>query len=263
MSLSSEDLQGLAAALNKLATAGTSNSTESTTAAASLKLPPFWKHEPTLWFAQIESLFSTKNITQDKTKYDYVISSLDSTTALEIKPTILKPPAENKYDGIKKALIAAYDRTQEAKDAELLSITDIGDRSPTSYLRHLLSLNSSGETLIRALFLSHLPPNVRVIVQAQGHSDIEELAKAAERAVNARDASRQPPSASAVQTKRGPNKRRENNNSKERSGNYICYYHRKFGKNATKCQPDCIFGDKTASKAANQIDAGNDETDCL
>ena len=268
MSLSQEDLKNLAKALAAVSAPAASASATSTTAAASLKLPPFWKDEPTLWFTQIESMFGTKGITQDQTKYDYVVSSLDNATAMEVKSTMLKPPNEGKYENIKTELIAAFDRTQEAKDAELLSITSIGDRLPTSHLRHLHSLNSSGETLLRALFLSHLPSEVRVIVQAQGHKDIQEMAKAADRAVQARDSSRQNNlSASAVHAKRGKKRSDKNDdNNKDRSNEnstFICYFHRKFGKRANRCQPNCIFGDKPTTTAANQVEAGNDSTDCL
>ena len=265
------DIKALAQALATVTAAPASSTPAATgtTAAASLKLPPFWKDEPSLWFTQIESMFSTKGISQDQTKYDYVVSSLDSTTATEIKATMLNPPNEDKYGNIKTVLIAAYDRTQEAKDAELLAINSTGDRLPTSHLRFLQSLNSSGETIFRALFLSHLPTEVRVIVQAQGHKDIQELAKAADRAVQARDSSRQTTlSTAAVNTKRSApgRKRQGGDQAKERSNeNFICYFHRKFGKRANRCQPHCIFGDDkpTAAAATNQVESGNDNTDCL
>lgn len=265
MPLTTDDLKEIAAALREVSSSSTS-SAMSSTSAVSIKLPPFWQDEPTLWFSQVESMFSTKGITQDKTKYDYIVSALDNKAALEIKPTIVKPPTEKMYDTIKSVLIAAFDKPQEAKDAELLSLTDIGDRTPSSHYRYLQALNSDGTTLLRALFLSHLPADVRTIVQAQGITDNLELAKAADRAMQARDSSRHPPSAAAVRTRQQRNQRSNrssSNRDREGTSEYTCYFHKRFGKSARRCQPDCRFNEQFNTTAANLVSeqAGNDQTD--
>ena len=259
MPLSAEDVKDLADALSKVtATKATSTSTSS---AVSVKLPPFWKDEPKLWFAQVESMFSTKGITQDRTKYDYVVSALDNSTALEVKATITKPPQADLYNNLKTVLEEAFDKPQAARDAELLSITDMGDRTPSSHLRYLESLNSDGATLLQALFLSHMSADIRAIVTAQGLTDIKEMAKAADRAVQAKDAGNSHPTAAAVRHRPQRNSR-DRNTSRDKPGknNYICYYHRKFGKQANRCHPECIFNDQPTT--TNQIDLqGNETTD--
>ena len=275
MPLTTEDLQGLAEALKSISTASsdTKASTTSTTAAVAVKLPTFWQDEPTIWFTQAESMFATKGITADKTMYDYVVAALDNKAALEIKSTLVSPPKTDMYKAIKGALIDAFDKTQEAKDAELLSLTDIGDRLPSSHYRYLKSLNSDGKTLLRALFLSHLPADVRTIVQAQGITDNEQLAKAADRAIQARESSRQPLSATAIRTRkrdqRGARSTRDRENtstrSTDREGAYTCYYHKRFGKDARRCQPDCKYASQFNAAAANLVldGAGNEQTDRL
>lgn len=261
MSLKAEDVQCLADALSLLKP----TTSTASVAATSVKLPTFWKQEPVLWFAQVEALFSSKGITQDQTKYDYVVAALDSSTILEIKPTIVSPPTKDRYSSLKTALKDAFDRPQCAKDAELLSITEIGDRTPTSHLRYLRSLNSDGSTLLQACFLSHLPADIRAIVTAQGLADVDQMAKAADRALQARDAAQPTPTASAIRHRgQRTNTRRDSRADKtersdRRERNFICFYHRRFGKQANRCQPDCIFADQPA---AHQIDAsGNDDTD--
>ena len=265
MSLTADDLAGLAAALQKLTTGSAptvSQTSTSSTAAVALKLPPFWRDEPTIWFEQIEASFTTKGITTDQTKRDYVVAALDNETAREVKQAITKPPATGKYDSLKSALINAFDRSQEQKDAELLSLTDIGDRRPSAHLRHLRNLNSDGTSLLRAVFLSHLPTDIRTVVQAQGVKDLDQLAEAADRAIDARDS--RPATTAAVHTRwhkgKNNNSRRDRDNTQGRDRpqeHFLCHFHKRFGKQARRCAPGCLMNTETTS--ANTIEMPGNE----
>ena len=251
MSLTSADIAGLAAAIQKLS-AGTT--TTQSTSAVALKLPTFWRDEPTIWFEQVEASFTTKGIVADQTKRDYVLAALDNDTAREVKQAIVSSPATGKYDALKTALINAFDRTQEQKDAELLALTDIGDKRPTAHLRYLRNLNSDGTSLLRAVFLSHLPTDIRTVIQAQGIKDLDQLAEAADRALDAKDA--RPAGASAVQTRgkgrRTNGSRRDGNTQQDRQqdrqqdgerqrDHHLCHFHKRFGRAARRCTPGCIM----------------------
>ena len=121
----------------------------------SVKLPEFWSKSPEVWFARVEAQFGTKGISQDQTKYDYVVSALDINTADEIQSVLINPPSTNKYDCLKQALIKTFGKTQAQKDAELLNLNGLGDKRPTALMRKIKALNDDPKTLKRALIISH------------------------------------------------------------------------------------------------------------
>jgi hypothetical protein len=57
-----------------------------------IRLPPFWPEKPAVWFAQLEGQFALSNITQDATKFYYVISHLDKKYAAEVEDVTTNPP---------------------------------------------------------------------------------------------------------------------------------------------------------------------------
>ena len=96
------------------------------------------------------------------------------------------PPDNDKYGTVKSALLAAFSKTQAQKDSELLSITGLRDMKPTALLRLLQSLNSDPTMLFRAHFLALLPSEVRSVLAGQEIPDISDLAKAADRIMEAK-----------------------------------------------------------------------------
>lgn len=58
-----------------------------------VRLPVFWPEEPELWFAQLEGQFTICGITDDDTRYAYVLSRIEPQQAREIRDVIKKPPS--------------------------------------------------------------------------------------------------------------------------------------------------------------------------
>ncbi|XP_011171157.1 uncharacterized protein LOC105203924 [Solenopsis invicta] len=148
-----------------------------------LKIPPFWADEPELWFAQLEGQFMLGGITQDSTKYAYVLSHIETKHAKEIKDLITKPPAENKYENLKKALIQRLSISQEQQIRQLLEHEEVGDRRPSQFLRHLQALANSAipDQLLRTLWMGRLPSQLQAILATRTADDLEAVTEQADR----------------------------------------------------------------------------------
>ncbi|GFO33314.1 hypothetical protein PoB_005981900 [Plakobranchus ocellatus] len=94
----------------------------------SIKLLEFWSSSPEVWFARVEAQFDTKNITQDQTRYVYVVSALGVRTAEEVQDVLVNPPDADIYATLNNALIKAFGKSQAQRDNELLNLNGLGDK---------------------------------------------------------------------------------------------------------------------------------------
>ena len=76
--------------------------------AIALKLPTFWTTQPEVWFAQVEAQFALNGITTDKTKYFYVLASLDQEMATRLLDLISSSAYDSKYVTLKDWLISTF-----------------------------------------------------------------------------------------------------------------------------------------------------------
>ena len=126
--------------------------------------------------------FSTRNITSQITKFDHVVVFLTPEVAIEVRDTILKPPATNPYNSLKIQLIARTTTSEQCRLQQLSNTEELGDRKLSQLLRRMQQLLGDKAAMadtafLRELFLQRLPPNVRmVLVSAEGSQSLEELA---------------------------------------------------------------------------------------
>ena len=236
-----EDLQNLAQIMVELQKPG-AESQNAAVQAVALKLPAFWRNDPEVWFQQIESQFNLRKITEDRTMFDYVVGSLDNQTAAEVRTIIMDPPNGGKFEAIKQALIEAFGVTQAKKDALLLTLPDgLGDRDPTSFLRYIRGLNSNQETLLRAIFMSHLPTSVRQVL-ATSNKDLEAMAQDAKKIM---EAGQSPAAFQVASAHHKPTASGGGNND-------LCYFHYRFGEDSRSCKRGgCKMQHKVPKKSEN------------
>ena len=163
----------------------TPDSSETPLASVSLKLPPFWPRDPTLWFCQVEAQFTTRGIKTQQTKYAYVVSSLQSEIAAEVRELLLTPPQDNPYDTIKKELIRRTSESEQKRLHKLLTAEELGDRKPSQLLRRMRQLlgdRTLEVSILRQLFLQRLPVNAQLVLASTSESvDIDQLASIADK----------------------------------------------------------------------------------
>lgn len=147
-----------------------------------IKPPPFWKADPKLWFVQLEAQFALSSITADLTKYNHVLSVVDTSILSQISELLLNPPADNKYNAIKDRLISIYSDSQEKKLKTLLSDMNLGDKKPSQLLNEMTRLGGSSVSceLLKTLWMQHLPAQMQSVL-ATSNDNLDNLAKMADK----------------------------------------------------------------------------------
>ncbi|XP_076381806.1 uncharacterized protein LOC143260424 [Megalopta genalis] len=251
-----------------------------------IRIPPFWHNNPTLWFAQVEGQFALNGITADTTKFYYITSNLDYRCMEEVQDIIGNPPETDKYKKIKDELIRRLSTSEEQRIHQLVEREEIGDRTPSQFLRHIRNLAGSTVTdkFLRTLFLNRLPASMRPILATQMDSPLDKMAELADKvkelnpsgqcsAVASSDtkfdilreqmtrltqqvAELTKRTADATESRRSRDRRPARNGWRRRSRTRspsqpgICWYHRKFGDRATRCTTPCTH----VSQQRNETD---------
>ncbi|KFD48432.1 hypothetical protein M514_10650 [Trichuris suis] len=145
------------------------------TAAAAVRLPPFWPHSARLWFAQAEAQFALSKITSSTTKFCYTIAALNDTIAAEVDD-LLEPYGDAPYEHIKSKLLERFMSSTEEHFRSLMETTPLGDQRPTCLLREMrivaTGLIDPTGPFFRRLFLLRLPPSVQLVLKAMRTTDI-------------------------------------------------------------------------------------------
>lgn len=229
---------------------------EPTISAATVKLPTFWPAQPTIWFTQAEAQFALRSINNDSTKYYHVLAALDQETAIKISDVIQSAPTTDKYNSLKKRLLQAFElqETERAEQLLFLASAGLGDRTPSQLMEEMLQLLGTKPFcfLCKQIFLRQLPTVVRTqLSDADFSSDPRLVANQATTLWRmARLDSQLAGRTSAVaspDTDLCAISKSTKPPSAPTTGEDWCFFHRKFGKAAKKCQKPCSFPGNAAA----------------
>ncbi|XP_064468723.1 uncharacterized protein LOC135383010 [Ornithodoros turicata] len=151
-----------------------------------MRLPPFWSHNPGVWFLQEECQFALGGITSQLTKFRHVVSTLPQDVAAQVVDILSAPSAANQYDALKTAVLERTTASERKRFQELLSSEDLGDRRPSELLRHMQGLLgerafSFDASLLKQLFLQRLPRTVQMILASASTLPLQALADLADK----------------------------------------------------------------------------------
>lgn len=242
------------------------------------KLPSFWSDKPAVWFSQAEAQFTINKITSEKTRYQYVVAQLDTRVAAEVEDVLTGPVENQIYTFLKNELISRLSLSEDRRVRKLIQDEEMGDRTPSQFLRYLRSLatNSAAisEPLLKQLWLQRLPHTASAILTSQPALDLSALAALADKIVEVAPAP--VPAINAVSSKsdidfptlvkmvsdlqtkfasmeHGRRDREDRSRSRSHSRNpardsrksniapTVCWYHEKYADKAQKCVSPCSF----------------------
>lgn len=236
--------------------------------AVKIRVPPFWKNDPQLWFLQLEAQFALSNIVSDLTKYNTVVGNVEPNFLDAVKDIIRNPPANNRYETIKTRLTNNFEESDHNKIKTLLTELTLGDRKPSDLLHKMqdLSCGKVGNDLLKILWLQRLPNNIQSVLacstdplqtlatmadkifetsnntsinviagSSNTNSDLTDMIHNIEDQINNlnKKIDRSRPRIESKSPKR---------NRKDTSTHDICWYHARFGHKAKKpCDSPCNF----------------------
>lgn len=130
-----------------------------------MRIPPFWRDRPRLWFISFEA--ATSDMKKGQTQLaQMVIAQLERQDIEQIMDLLYNPPETDQYKAIKERLISAYEESDNRQFQKLLSEMELGDQRPTQLLRRMRNLarEKVPDSTLRLMWTNHLPPHIRSVL---------------------------------------------------------------------------------------------------
>jgi hypothetical protein len=206
-------------------------------------LPSFVKERPDLWFRQVEASFACCRIVSEAQRRNHVLSTLPAEVIVEIEDCL-----DSSYDELKSVIIKRYLPTETDRIQELHRMADLGGLKPSQALRRIESLSAQGGLLtpagIKNTFLRILPASVRAaVVPLSSTTSIADLSEIADLVL----------ATSPEQSEFGVVAAARQHVPPQSNGSQLCYYHKKFGMRAHRCEPPCSWRDASENASSSSV----------
>lgn len=221
--------------------------------AVAVKLPEFWTYDPGMWFFQAEAIFRRSNVTRSHTKFDHVVIKLPETVLLGVRDILMSVTAETEdpYSIIKTRLMERFGHSKWHRLNQLLDYPDLAPGAkPSALMDGMLALLPEGEKptdLFLAGFLRRLPIHLREQLGAVKFETPRAMAVQADLLWDARGGAAATAATDAVNAvSRSPQRNRSpsvpgRSRRQTPASRSLCYYHQRFGDQATRCKNPCSF----------------------
>jgi hypothetical protein len=260
-----------AADTDATATAATATAATATAAAAAaasnienVKLHPFDVNDPNIWIYQAESIFRRKNIINPLDRYDIILAHLPTNIISSLKDiiTTVNKDSTDAYQRLKTRLLTSYGKTDWELASDLFDHPGLGDSKPSHLMNSLMSMLPPGEqtgVLFLTLFFRRLPVYIRHQLAALPTRDPQQLAAHADliwtangcasAAINqlTNNTATTVPTTTPYNRCRSPSPRRSPSTHRSPSPRRWCFFQRKFGHQAQRCQAPAPTTQKTNS----------------
>lgn len=153
----------------------------------SLRVPPFWRDKPRLWFISFEA--ATAELKKSQTqRAQMVVAQLDKQDIEQICD-LMYNPSTRQYDAIKQRLISVYEESDERQFQKLLEEMELGDQRPSQLLRRMKNLarDKVSDQTLRLMWMKHLPAHVKSVLAVSDkistQTDLNDLALLADKMI--------------------------------------------------------------------------------
>ncbi|XP_050339158.1 uncharacterized protein LOC126765592 [Bactrocera neohumeralis] len=152
--------------------------TASIVAMSSCKLPQFWSIQPRLWFVQVEAVLQVARITNDASRYNQIVSALDTDAMLQLADFLQNPPETYKYAKLQDDILKQFSESSDRQLHRALTEVQLDDKKPSQLLRQLRILMGDrvSEDLLRIKWLAPLTSRCLKLLRDAPPDELAEVA---------------------------------------------------------------------------------------
>ena len=238
-------------------------------ATPNVTLPVFSTTKAAPWFLRVEALFRLKKISANQ-KSDFIIGALPEDVFDRISMWLASYGSDViPYDQLKAKIITNCEPSPEEKSQKILDLLrlPLGDQRPSDALYEIKNLSTilqpDGSTsqidLARVLWMLRLPQEIRAHITDFSTKSEQDLARQADSLRGTSKLALMNPTAAAAAAAAQPplpdddedddviaaaqQRFQRSSNQRQFSGvsrKTLCYFHKRFGRDAKNCRPPCF-----------------------